>query len=194
MSRKTPLTCQSRKVCIVIRKNKDISLSKIKEYCVVNFERYAFIEHKGDILPSSGEVEGTHYHIVGDMIGSKIPLSTRLNTLVKFFDFDNENGIEIEQYKSFEGSLQYLTHKNQSDKTQHDKSDIIHNLSKEDFDIFYNAEIGNIITFELLYASVINANNIVDVIKDIGVGNYRTWRSVIWDMWLFEKGDSQYSK
>ena len=65
---KKPLTCQSCKVDIVIRKNKEIPLSKIKEYCIQNFSRYAFIEHKGDIKPSTGEVEGVHYHICGDIV------------------------------------------------------------------------------------------------------------------------------
>ena len=44
MSAKKPLTCQSRKVDIVIRKNKSIPIEKIKAYCQKEFERYAFIE------------------------------------------------------------------------------------------------------------------------------------------------------
>lgn len=191
MSRRTPLTSQTRKVCLVIRKNKKIPLSKIEEYCKNEFERYAFIEHENHIDVKTGEIEGVHYHIVGDMIGSKIALSTRLNTICKYFGFDNQNGLEIEQYRTFEGALQYLTHKNQPEKTQVDVSMIHHNLTKEDFEIFYNADIGNVITFDLLYASCISANNIVDVIKDLGIGNYRTWRQVVWDIWntLNEKDD-----
>lgn len=193
-SGKKPLTCQSRKVDIVIRKNKDIPLSKIKEYCQEYFEKWAFIEHKGDIQPSTGEVEGVHYHIVGDYRDSKVAFSTRLNQIADFFRFDNTNGIQIDMYRTFEGALQYLTHKNQTDKTPHKKEEIQHNLSKEDFDIFYNADIGSVITYELLYLACIQSKNIIEVIKSIGIGNYRTWRAVIWDIWNCLNGSSEYFK
>lgn len=194
MSNKKPLTCQSRKVDIVIRKNIAIPLSKIKEYCSREFERYAFIEHNGDVKPVSGEVEGIHYHICGDMYGTKVAFSTRLNTLCEFFNFDNANGIEIDQYRTFEGALQYLTHKNQPDKSPHEPSEIIHNLTKEDFNIFYNADIGSVITFDLIFASCVNAANIIEVIKELGISNYRLYRSVIWDIWRTIQGDEQYIK
>lgn len=192
MSSKKPLTCQSRKVDIVIRKNIKISIDKIKSYCNREFERYAFIEHEHDKKPSTGEVEGVHYHICGDMYGSKIPFSTRLNTLCEFFGFDNSNGIQIDQYRSFEGALQYLTHKNQPDKSQHKPDEIYHNLTKEDFNIFYNADIGNVISFDLIYATCLQAHNIIEVIKEIGVTNYRLFRAVIWDIWRTLQGDEQY--
>lgn len=191
---KKPLTCQSKKVDIVIRKNIEIPISKIKQYCIYNFERYAFIEHKGDIKPSTGEIEGVHYHIMGDMIGSKIAFSTRLNTIADFFGFDNLNGVQIDQYRTFEGALQYLTHKNVAEKTQHKKEEIITNLSKADFDILYNADIGEVITYELLFNTIIQSKNIIEVIKAIGIGNYRTWRSVIWDMWNCYNGDPSCTK
>jgi len=194
MSSKKPLTCQSTKVDIVIRKNIEIPLSKIKAYCVENFERYAFIEHKGDIKPETGEVEGTHYHICGDMFGSKIPFSTRLNNLAKFFGFADLNGIQIDQYRTFEGALQYLTHKNAPEKTPHKIEEIVTNLSEADFKIFYEADIGSVITFDLLYVACVNATNIVEVIKELGIGNYRVWRSVIWDIWNTLKESSDYIK
>lgn len=194
MSRKTPLTSQTRKVCIVIRKGISIPLAKIKEYCNNEFERYAFIEHKGDIKPDTGEVESCHYHIVGDFIGSKVALSTRLNTLAKFFKFDNLNGIEIEQYRTFEGALQYLTHKNQPTKTPHDKKDIIHNLSDSDFNIFYEANVGEVITAELVITICSNCNNIVDVIKEIGFATYCRYRSAIWDIWNCLNGKEECYK
>ena len=194
MSRKTALTCQTKKINIVIRKGIKISKAKIKQYCEENFERYAFIEHDKDIKPDTAEVESVHYHIVGDFITSKTPLSTRLNTIVKFFGFDNANGIEIEQYRTFEGSLQYLTHKNQSEKTPHDKSEIIHNLSESDFNILYDADVGNVVTFDLIFTICAQANNIIDVIKEIGLGNYRMYRQVIWDVWNTINEREEYFK
>lgn len=194
MSRKTPLTCQTKKVNIVIRKEKAIPLNKLKEFCIEYFERFAFIEHKNDIQPDTGELESVHYHIVGDYKFGKTPLSTRINQIVQFFRFDNANGIQIEQYHSFESSLQYLTHKNQSEKTQHSVEDIIHNLPQEEFNILYNAECGNVITFDLLFTSCMNANNIIEVIKQLGIGNYRIYRNVVWDIWNTLKEKEDYIK
>lgn len=191
MSRRKPLTCQSRKVCIVIRKNRTLSKNSLDSYCKTYFERYAFIEHKGD-LDLDGCVIPVHYHIVGDFKTSKVPFSTRLNDIVTFFHLDNANGIEIDQYNTFEASLQYLTHKNQLEKTQHEVKEITHNLSEADFKIFYNADSGNVITFDLVYSIVMNANNIIDVIRQIGLTNYRTWRNVIWDMWRTINNDQSY--
>lgn len=194
MSRKTPLSSQTRKVDIVIRKNVEISKDKIKAYCDSEFEIYAFIEHKGDIKPDTGEVEGVHYHICGNMRGSKIALSTRLNTLCKWFGFDNNNGIEIEQYRTLEGAIQYLTHKRQSEKTPHNKEDIVTNIPPNDFDIYYEADIGEVVTFDLLYCTVNDSNNIIEVIKSLGLKIYKDYRNVIWDMWKTLKGDIDYIK
>lgn len=183
MSRSTSLTCQSKKVCIVIRKNKDIPLDKIKSYCDLYFDKYAFIEHKGDIKPESGEIEGTHYHIVGNFKASKVEFSTRLNTIVDYFHFDNANGLQIEMYKSLENSLQYLTHKNQPEKTPHNVADIITNIEKSEFDLLYTSDNGQVITFDKLYTLCLESSNIVEVIRDLGIGVYKSWRNVVWDIW-----------
>jgi len=193
MSRKTPLTSQTKKVCIAIRRNVKIPYSALKNYCDNEFDRYAFIEHE-NTYDVHGELIPVHYHIVGDFKGSKTPLSTRLNTLAKYFGFSDINHIEIEQYRSLEASIQYLTHKNQPEKTPVDKSLIVHNFEPNEFDILYSCDIGSVITFDLLYGAVLSANNIIDIIRELGVKNYKDWRNVIWDIWLTEKGDSNYSK
>ena len=193
-SGKKPLTCQSTQVDIVIRKNIEISKSRLKEYCDTYFKQYAFIEHKGDKKPTTGEVEGVHYHIVGIYNDKKVAFSTRLNQIADFFRFENVNGIEIDQYRTFEGALQYLTHKNQPEKTPHDKSEIVTNLSQADFDIFYNANIGDVITYDLLFMACVEANNIIEVIHALGINNYRTWRAVVWDIWNCLNGDPSSEK
>lgn len=187
MSRKTPLSSQTKKLNIVIRKNKDISIARLKEYCNDTFSEWAFIEHRGDIEPVTKLVEGVHYHIVGNAKTSRVALSTRLNTICQYFHFDNADGVEIEQYISFEGSLQYLIHKNQPEKTQHDISEIITNLSPEELTLYLTSDIGNVITFDRLYASIMQANNIIDVIHDLGIKAYKDWRNVIWDIWNCDK-------
>lgn len=181
MSRSTSLTCQSTKVCIVIRKGISIPTDKIKAYCEKYFHKYAFIEHLHTF-----DVDGTeipvHYHIVGDFLASKVAFSTRLNTIVDFFGFDSAIGIEIEKYTSLEKSIQYLTHKNQPEKTPLSVENVITNIPKEDFDLLYTSDNGSIITFDTIYSLCYQHRNIIGVIKDIGIGNYRTWRNVILDV------------
>lgn len=180
---KATLECQSRKICLVIRKNKSIPLSKIQSYCEQEFEQYAFIEHKEDIHPVTKLVEPTHYHIVGNAKGSRIAFSTRLNTIVKFFKFENADGIEIDRYNSFVACLQYLCHINQKEKTPHDWKEIIHNLPAEEFQLYINADSGQVVTYDFLYVTILHARNILDVIKALGLKNYKDNRNTIWDMW-----------
>lgn len=177
------LDSQTTKINLVIRKNKKIPLNLIVDYLEKNANEYAFIEHTRDISPKTAEVEGVHYHIVFNAKYKKIRLSTRLNGIVDFFGFDNAFGIEIEPYRSLEASLQYLIHKNNPEKTQHSISEVITNFDEGDFKTLMNCEIDNVMSFDRLYASIVASDNIIDVIRDIGIGNYRTWRNVITDMW-----------
>ena len=183
MSRSTSLTCQSVNVDLVIRKNKQISLDKIKAYCEKYCLKYAFIEHKGDIEPTTGEVEGVHYHLVLKYSASKVAFSTRLNEICDFFGFENSFGIQIDKIVSLERCLQYLIHKNNPEKTPHNKADIIHNFEQSEFDILMESSQGETITFDRLYSTILEANNIIEVIRSLGIGNYRTWRNVIWDIY-----------
>lgn len=182
MSRSTTLTCQSVNVDLVIRKNKKISLDKIKAYCEHYCSKYAFIEHEHDITPE-GVVEGVHYHLVLKYSASKVAFSTRLNEICNFFGFENANGIQIDKLISLTKALQYLIHKNNKEKTPHNITDIVHNYEQSDFDILMNSELEQVITFDLLYSIIIHSNNIIEVIKELGIGNYRTWRNVVWDIW-----------
>lgn len=178
---KAPLTTQSRKVCIVIRNGVEISQAKLKEYCETRFERYAFIEHK-DTYDEDGILIPVHYHITGDMIGSKVAFSTRLNDMVSFFRFKDATGIQIDKYKSLAKCIQYLTHKNQPHKTQLDKSLIVTNIDKNEFDLMYTSEDGAILTFDELYVLCLENTNIIGVIRALGLNLYRTWRNVVWDI------------
>ena len=63
---KYPLTTQTSKLFVVIRKNKEISLDLLKSYCEEYFEQYAFIKHENDIDALTGYVIPVHYHIVGN--------------------------------------------------------------------------------------------------------------------------------
>ena len=127
MRQKYPLTTQTKKVFIVIRKNKKIPKQLLLEYVNTYFDEYSFIEHENDIEPITKIVEGCHYHIIGNLKEdySRDRLKTTLNHIVDFFHFDNANGIEIDKYDNYVLGIQYLIHKNNPEKTQHKSIDVI---------------------------------------------------------------------
>lgn len=181
MSRQAPLTTQTGKLFIVIRKNKSIPLDKIKAYCLTYGKEYAFIEHKQDIDPVTGLVIPTHYHIVLNAKDVKKRLATHLNDLVSFFDFDNANGVEIDKYKTLSGALQYLTHQNQKEKTQHKVEEINHNFDVGEFATYMTCD-NDVLSFERVYSVCLSAHNIIEVIRELGLSVYQRYRATIWDI------------
>lgn len=182
-NRVVPLKSQTTQLNIVIRKNKVLGVDKVKAYCERYFKKYAFIEHKNDVCPSTGLVEGCHYHIVGDTIDKGVSLFTRINQIKDFFKFEDDTGIEIDKYSDYVGSIQYLIHKNNREKTPHKIEEVVHNLDKADLTLIMNAEKNEVITFDLLYGIINKATCILDIIKELGLKNYKDYRNTIWDMW-----------
>lgn len=188
MSRKCSLTTQTGKLFIVIRKTPNVMASinddKILSYCKTFGKEYAFIKHEGDIEPVTGEVESKHYHIVMKAQNGDKRLSTHLNDIVSYFGFDTPDGICIEKYDSLEGSLQYLIHKNNPEKTQHKVDEIITNIDKGDLNTYLTVDLQtNEINFDRVYSVCLESSNIVEVIRTLGIVNYQRYRATIWDIW-----------
>lgn len=179
------LQTQSKQFCCVIRKNKDIPNKKLIEFCSQIATQWAFIEHKGDISRDSGEVEGVHYHLVL-LLPKRKRGYTLLNEITRFFGFDNSNGIEVAVMESLEGSIQYLTHKNDKDKTPHKFEDIVSNIDSGELKTIYETE-NNHLTFDRIHQICLDSDNIVEVIKAIGFTTYNTYRNTIRDMWNWIK-------
>lgn len=133
------LETRTTKVNIIIRKNCALPISKIKDFCDTYFALYAFIEHKNDKKVETGEIEGTHYHIVGNL-KEKARLSTTLNRIQTYFRFENPFGLQIQKYATLEGSIQYLIHKYDKDKTPHEVSEIVSNIEKEELKTLLDSE------------------------------------------------------
>lgn len=180
---KAKITCQSVNVDLVIRKNKPIDKKLIKAYCEEYCVKYAFIEHKGDISVDTGEVEGIHYHLVLKYAKSKVAFSTRLNEIIKWFHFDNDIGIEIDEIKSLTKCLQYLIHKNNEEKTPHKVEEIIHNYDTNEFSILMSVHEDQCVTYEWLFMGCTECNYKYELVKFFSPNIYRGWRNVILDMW-----------
>lgn len=191
---KYPLTTQTTKLFIVIRKNKVISKDLIKSYCDEFLDSYAFIEHTKDVDPIDAMVIPVHYHIVGNAKKVKTPLSTHLNDIVKFFRFDDSNGIQVDKYDNYISALQYLVHKNNPEKTQHNVDEIITNIPKEQFDLYMTSEQSEIISFDMCYSLCMSSNNIVEVIRAIGFKTYAKYRSTILDIYYTCKNQKEVFK
>lgn len=180
------LETKTIKLNIVIRKNIEIDKSKIKAFCEERYNYYAFIEHKGDISKIDGVVEGVHYHIVA-RAKQKQRIATILNDIVRYFGFDNPFGVQIEPYRSLEGSLQYLIHKNDKDKTQHDISEIIHNFDKEEFDTLMTSE-NDTLTIDRLIVLINQSDTFTQLFRAIGLGYAKMYLNVIKEIWKDLKG------
>lgn len=183
MSRnKYPLTTETKKLLIVIRKNKVIDKRLIQSYCDNFMEKYVFIEHTKDKEPISGQIEGTHYHIVGVSKKGNTRLQTHLNDLVKYFRFDNANGVEIDKYDNLTTCIQYLIHKNNPEKTPHTFDELIYKWDKDELLLHISSEVSDIMSFDLVYSTCLSSNNIVDVIKALGIKQYHRYRTTIKDI------------
>ena len=179
---KAPLSTQTGRLFIVIRKNVTIKKDKIKAYCETFGKEYAFIEHKNDIDAETGLVIPVHYHIVMNAKENKQRLSTHLNNCAKFFGFDSKDGLEFDSYRTYENALQYLIHKNDKEKTPHKIDEIVTNIDKDELTTLLTCET-SVMTFEHVLITIKNSNNIIDVIRTLGISNYQRYRATIKDIW-----------
>lgn len=186
---KATLTSQSQHWFITIRKNIELNTILLKGWCekIAVGDMYAFIEHKGDISPTTKEVEGTHYHIV---INSehRVRKITLLNDLVKLFDFDNPFGIEVDIYDSFEGCLQYLTHQNEPLKTPHDRKEIITNIEGDTFRTMLDTPLSSQLTSGSLVALINSVSTPIQLAEKLGLGTFDHYLRTIRIFWKCCKG------
>lgn len=189
--RKATLTTQSRHWFITIRKNKEISTNVLKQWCeqFAITEMYAFIEHKGDISADTGEVEGTHYHIVINMSNRHQKIHI-LNDIVKTFGFDNPFGIEVDTYDTFEGCLQYLTHQNEPKKTPHNRSEIITNIDDDTFNSILDTPIASNLTSTSLIAYIKQSQDALELMSTLGLGTFDHYLKTIRVLWKIIKGNN----
>lgn len=190
MQKKAQITSQSCHWWITIRKNKELSIGALKQWCeyISLGEMYAFIEHKGDISVDTGEVEGCHYHIVVNT-PKRVRKGQLLNDLVKYFDFDNPFGIEVDIYKSFEGCMQYLTHQNEPKKTPHSKNEIVTNIDVDTFTSIMDTPLATDLTTSSLVGYIEASKNAIELAKVLGLGTFDHYLRTIKIFWKILKGE-----
>lgn len=175
------LESKATKITLVIRKNTSIKSEVISAFCETYLKRYAWICHEKDLSTNNiGEIEGIHYHIVGEL-KERTRLGTFLNRACDYFNFDSPFGLEIDSARCIEACYQYLIHKNDKDKTPHDISEIVSNIPQEELKTIIETAIDSSITadrLEYILRSHIRFNEdslrvIVDyfgIMRDLGLG------------------------
>lgn len=181
------LTTQTAKVnCVISLKDKSYDTIKgvimvdLQNWCEANCKMYAYILHDKDIL-DNGSAKTPHIHLVALLNSSRCRLSTTMNNLSAATGV-NEMAISIEKANDFNGSIQYLIHKNNTDKFQYNVLDIMTNMPKGELDVYLNSDGGGV-SIETLVAIVKQNRSVIDIIRAVGLQNYRLYRNVIWDIY-----------
>lgn len=97
------------------------------------------------------------------------------------FGYTDPFGIEIDNAKYLECCIQYLIHKNDSDKTPHTIEEIFTNITREELKIIIDSDSGYI-TLEYLLNVIERNHNKIGIIDEIGLNNYIRYRVVILDL------------
>lgn len=161
---------------------------KLKEYLTNICDIYAFIVHDKDIL-EDGTFKTLHIHFVADL---KVTcrLSTTINSISTALTVDPFS-ITLDKYSSFEGSIQYLIHKNNPEKAQYKQSDIISNISSDDLGNYLDAE-HTAFDLDQWIKIISTASTLTEVIKGIGISYYNMYRNTICDLFRQFHGGELY--
>lgn len=162
----------------------NLCLDKLNDTLSRNSMFYASIKHDND-FNNNGEKKLVHFHYVITCATRK-RVSTMLYFLADALGYDVNNidlinTIQIEKCDSVPLSIQYLIHKNNTDKTQYDIKDIVTNYKDNDINDFMTFE-NQEITTRYLYDLVKNGFTDVEIMFIIGVGRYHLFKGAISDI------------
>lgn len=182
---KYPLTTQTQKICVVIRKPEPIKVELLESWLRENCEKWAYVTHKNHIDPVTHGVIPVHYHFVAKIKKQKSPLSVTLNSLVKFLRLDNADGVQIDKYDSEIKMLQYLIHRNNPEKTPLSIEEVVHNYDKDEFQLLMTCDNEQPFTFDLCYSLCERYDNVVDLLRNIPPRMFKDNYKYIATIWNF---------
>lgn len=166
-------TKQAKRFNIVIMKN-DKKENPLNEQLLINWLRaycklFALILHDKDIN-ELGEIKKPHYHIY-IYLHKRNRYTYPINQLSKLLNIE-KNRIQIEYTDSELLSIQYLVHKNNKNKYQYS----IKQINTNNIEYIENMINGNdniiLTTKQLIKIVENNFTNKLNIIKEIGIGNY----------------------
>lgn len=151
----------------------------LNEWLIENTDVYAYILHDLDIT-DEGEQKRHHIHIYFEGKTCR-RLLANLNGLADALKYDPQQ-ISIEKATSIEGCVQYMLHKNNPEKYQYDKRDIITSLKGDQLDAILSREGANV-SLSAFITAISLSNNKVQLIEHIGLDVYMDYRLVLLDLW-----------
>lgn len=170
------LKSKSKYFCIVINEKapNELEAIQVRLYDCAIFQFYASIIHDKDIL-SNGNLKVKHLHIYGEK-SSQIALETLLNELCDKLNLNKEQ-ISIDKTSNDFLYIQYLTHKNDTNKYQYDFNDIKTNNEAELL-ARYTKAYKQALTEEEITDHLRNDKTLTDLIKNIGLDNTKRYLTI----------------
>lgn len=120
-----------------------------------------------------------HYHVVL-ALNSRYRIGTIIDKLMDSIKGLNENQISIDKCSSLSAQSRYLIHLDDRDKYQYDDNDIVTN-SRDTLDYFLK-EIVSINDMNDLIAVVTRYPCLFDLMRVLGIDNYKKYRNIIKDI------------
>lgn len=155
----------------------------LENYLSSSCHEYAFIYHGCDTL-EDGQLKTPHIHFVANMKMVK-RLSTILGEIAQVLGVSTL-AVTISKYESFSACVQYLIHKNNPDKFQYPKSEIVTNIEASELDAFM--EDDEKFDTDALIKVVMSSPDRLSMIRTLGLGRYKLYRNVIGDIESSMKG------
>lgn len=172
----------NRRFC-VIRKNKALDIRAIKTWLNDNMKWYALIVHSQDIDPVTKETIPVHYHFVGESSNNRRRLLQDMNDFADYMGIDT-NGLQWDGYKSQTLALQYLIHKNNPEKTQHEAKEVIlAGMSEEEYLTLLTCDSEQTINFDLVFTLCERCNNVVELLREIPPNMFKANYQYIRTLW-----------
>lgn len=188
---KAPLSAKRKNVSVILgskriplpKRPKEWYYDRLKAYCDEHCSNYAFNMHDRDI-DEDGQVKFLHIHMALTMLKVNKDykkLNTILNELAKEVEIDPQS-VQIDEMTSEIGSIQYLIHKRDKEKTQYSEEDVCTNYTNEELHTIMEADIDTICVSYLLQVCDECKLNRIEIMQKIGLRYYKEYRNVILDI------------
>lgn len=184
---KSSLSTQSKKINAVISLRGVDGLDSLDIGYLLSsyFIEWSFILHDKDVN-DDGVLKTPHVNLVA-LLSKRTRLSTVMHKIADIFEVD-DLAVSIETCSDYAGSLQYLIHKNDGNKFQYARDEIVSNIPSVDLNSILDGETDTL-SYDRLVDLVTHSRSKLNLIEDLGLGLYRHYRPVINDIWYLIRGD-----
>lgn len=160
------------------RDPKSILQNLVQDYVSQVSTQYGGIVHDRDFR-DDGSHKTVHIHLVFTL-SKRTRKSTIINRLASYAEVNNF-AVSLDSYTSFEGSFQYLIHKNDPNKYQYPIEDVVTNLEEGEVDLVMDTKAASL-DLNTLKARCLCSDDLVDIIEFVGLSTYQHYRATIMDI------------